>query len=347
MSYNLVLNSSNVVQGTFNNTYQYSFINGNFDVPEDSEISVSSITIPYSWVNVSAALGNNVIGYAVPSSTTQSAYYSKTLPDGFYTVNDLNNELHKLMFYNGHYWALQAGGVIQYNSTNIVYPLSLVYNTTTYTTAVQSIAMPHSTDIVNVFGASWAVGNNNSGTAWSYPADAVVNANNLFSFLIPQTVTTTTGSLGFILGFTGANSSPSNVSSGSPPNGTFYPSIGQYLAIAGTNPKYGNYLLTTGNSLTTPPYIPPLGSQVNSIVVRCNLVSNDVTNTTDILDSFPITSTYGSNINYQPQIDHWMKMKAGRHNKLVLYFADQNLNPLIMLDNNILVTLMIKLPKKK
>ena len=75
--------------------------------------------------------------------------------------------------------------------------------------------------------------------------------------------------------------------------------------------------------------------------------NNDYIYTTDILDSFPITSTYGSNINYQPQIDHWMKMKAGRHNSLVLYFADQNLKPLIMLDNNILVTLMIKLPKKK
>ena len=38
MSFSLVLNSSNVVAGSNNNTYKYNFIQGSFNLPENSEI---------------------------------------------------------------------------------------------------------------------------------------------------------------------------------------------------------------------------------------------------------------------------------------------------------------------
>ena len=52
MSYNLVINSSNVVN-SLNNQYRYDFINGSFEIPENAEIMISSLQIPYSWYNIS------------------------------------------------------------------------------------------------------------------------------------------------------------------------------------------------------------------------------------------------------------------------------------------------------
>ena len=57
MSYNLVINSSNVVN-SLNNQYRYDFINGSFEIPENSEIMISSLQIPYSWYNISTRYNN-------------------------------------------------------------------------------------------------------------------------------------------------------------------------------------------------------------------------------------------------------------------------------------------------
>ena len=59
MSFSLVLNSSNVVAGSNNNTYRYNFIQGSSNLKDDSEISVSPVIIPYSFYNISAAYNNN------------------------------------------------------------------------------------------------------------------------------------------------------------------------------------------------------------------------------------------------------------------------------------------------
>jgi hypothetical protein len=86
----------------------------------------------------------------------------------------------------------------------------------------------------------------------------------------------------------------------------------------------------------------PLGTNVNSVIVRCNLVNNSVASPTDILDSFPITSTFGSNINYTPNYEKWIKMKSGTYSNIIVSFWDQNLNPIIALDPNVLITLLIR-----
>ena len=43
-----------------------------------------------------------------------------------------------------------------------------------------------------------------------------------------------------------------------------------------------------------------VGSTVNALVLRCNLVSNNVAVPSDVLDLVPINSTFGSNITYNP-----------------------------------------------
>ena len=46
--------------------------------------------------------------------------------------------------------------------------------------------------------------------------------------------------------------------------------------------------------------LPPVGSTVNSVIIRCSLVDNSSCMPSDILDSFAIDGTYGSNLNYSP-----------------------------------------------
>lgn len=86
----------------------------------------------------------------------------------------------------------------------------------------------------------------------------------------------------------------------------------------------------------------PTGSTVNSIIVRCSLVSNNVGFPSDILDSFSINATFGSNITYYPSFEKWVKIKNGTYNSLIITFVDQSFNSLVMLDPSICVTLKIK-----
>ena len=322
MSFNLTLNSSNVVNGTTNNTYQYNFPNGSFNIPDGSEMAISQITIPYSWVNISSALGNNVLGYAIPQGSSIQYFYT-TLPDRFYDISALNLALQTLFKTNGHYWSVLPSGAT--GSVNLVYyyPITISTNYALYTNTITSITILTSANIATVFGSGASSG------SWggTYPT-TLLSTYNYASLFIPSTTST---SIGYILGFTGGNSiiSPSSV------NGSFYPTLGVSSSSINSN----------GNSLTSFPPFPAQGSTVNGVVVRCNLVSNYISNQMDILDAFPITSYYGNNINYVPIADNWIKVKGGKYNNLSIYFQDQNLNPLKIIDPNVLITLLIRFPQ--
>jgi hypothetical protein len=90
------------------------------------------------------------------------------------------------------------------------------------------------------------------------------------------------------------------------------------------------------------PVIAPLGSTINSIVVRCSILKNNVTVPSDILDSFPIDVQYGSNINYNPSFEKWIPINDGTYSNFLLSFVDQNLNTIYSKDSTIGVTLLIR-----
>jgi len=54
------------------------------------EIAVGSIALSYSWFNISALLGNNLIGYATSIS---GAITQLTIPDGVYGLSNINSFL--------------------------------------------------------------------------------------------------------------------------------------------------------------------------------------------------------------------------------------------------------------
>jgi hypothetical protein len=88
--------------------------------------------------------------------------------------------------------------------------------------------------------------------------------------------------------------------------------------------------------------ITPIGSAVNSLLMTCNLVNNAVAMPSNILCGIPITSTFGSNINFSPSYEQWVKISQGKYSTMVLQFTDQNYNPLQALDSNVLIVLNIR-----
>ena len=69
--FNLVINSNNVAN-SLNNSYEYKFKNGNFTVPENSEMMITSFQIPYAWYNISSRYNNNNFRIHWPTSTVNS-----------------------------------------------------------------------------------------------------------------------------------------------------------------------------------------------------------------------------------------------------------------------------------
>ena len=119
------------------------------------------------------------------------------------------------------------------------------------------------------------------------------------------------------------------------------------------NSRFGNFIgFTTGTYptpiLRTTDYSvlsnkTSIGSYVNSIIIHSSLVNNPVVSPSDIIDAFQIVDTkFGSNINYQPSVEKFVRLTKGTYNSMIIYLTDQNNNPLTLLDNNLLITLLFK-----
>ena len=132
MSFTLVLNSSNVSNTSTNTSFKYNFINGGFQI-KDMEMCVSSITIPYSFYNVSSYYNNRTFSLIFPTAATTSTV-SITLPEGFYSVTDINSYIQQICLDNGAYLIDSSG--------NYVYYQQLVYNSTYYSVQLLLYSVP-------------------------------------------------------------------------------------------------------------------------------------------------------------------------------------------------------------
>ena len=280
MSNVLVINSSNLVQGTNNSTYQYNFISGSFVIPDNAEICISNMTIPYSWYNVNAQYYNNASFQYTWTVLGVKTTYTIILPNGYYAVSDINNYLQGQMILAGQY-------LVDGNGNNVYY-LSLQYDTPYYAVQVLSFAVPTALPVGYIQPSNWL----------GYPSVAST----------PQLIVQA-NSFGLLIGFTAGT----------------YPTVVQAT----------NYSVISN--------ITPNGSPVNSLIIQCSLVNNNVTMPSNIIDSMPITSSYGTNINYQPPYEKWVKLSKGRYSNMTITLLDQNFNRLVALDSNILMTFLIKI----
>jgi len=140
----IVLNSSNIVQGSNNSSLIYNFPNSvKFS---NHQIAVQSVSLYYSWTNInSTTLKNNVFTYSWIVGVT-STTYTITIPDGLYEIADINAFLQFRMIMNGTY-------LINSSSQNVYYAEFLV-NPNTY--SVNIITYPVPTTLPSGFSAPTA-----------------------------------------------------------------------------------------------------------------------------------------------------------------------------------------------
>ena len=144
-----------------------------------------------------------------------------------------------------------------------------------------------------------------------------------------------------------------------PATGYWSATVGNGLPTVSTTPyvtfpatsSLGSVLGFTAGIYPTSPYTSnassqsnttPNGSTVNGIIVRCNLLDNNITMPSDILDCIPINAQFGSNITYSPSFPKWIKLKDGTYNNMTITLTDQNYNTIYARDPNLIITFMIR-----
>jgi len=280
MSFNLVLNSSNVLPPN-NSSFQYKFINGSFKVGKNAEICISEFIIPYSWFNITQTYNNNTFIF----TDWLDISHTIVLPNGFYQVSDINSYYINYCLNNGLY-------LVSSNGLNVVYNAFLT-NATYYSNQILSYAVPTLAQFNDPNGSyvGWTLGKNWIGFPTTNKAPSITILNNGFQ-----------NYLGFKAGVYGGGTQDTSYLSNITPNAT----------------------------------------TVNSLVVRCSLINNNTAMPSDILDSFSINSTFGSNIVYEPKFEKWVKVKEGTYSTFTLTLVDQNFNTVYAQDPNVCITLLLK-----
>lgn len=124
----ILINTSNVSSPN-KNQYTYKFVGGGLELEPTKKhsIAVSSVTIPYSFFNISDIYNNRNFSLIVNGTT-----YNINLPASFMTVDDLNKYL-QWWFIQNNMYTLDVYG-------NYVYYMELEYNISRY--AVETIFYP-------------------------------------------------------------------------------------------------------------------------------------------------------------------------------------------------------------
>ena len=308
MIYNLIINSSNNV-GVYNSVFKYDFIGGNFQINPNSEMCIASLQIPYAWFNLNTVVYNNTsLSYKFYYGSGSSNTYNISFLDGFYTLNDINNYIQQYMISQNQYF-------VNTNTGLNLYYIQIVTNTTYY--ANQWVLSPGPTAIpagysvpTNVIGGITYTGFNcNPSTK---PGGGTQNffCNSSFTYT-PQIIIasyTGTKSIGSIIGFL-AGTYPSTLQTSS------------YNILSNTLPNATN---------------------VNSLVIRADLVSNAVSMPTDVLDCVNINVPFGSSILYTPSYEKWVSIQSGSFTNFSLYIQDQNFNQIQTNDYNITISILLK-----
>lgn len=132
----LVLNTNNVVKDGQNNKLVYNFPNSvKFD---KTYLSVASVSMYYSWFNITSAYNNNTFTFSWTSTLTTPnlTTYTLTLPDGLYEVTTINQYLQWFCIANGLYLIAPSG---QY-----VYFAEFVINESQYKVQINTFYVPTS-----------------------------------------------------------------------------------------------------------------------------------------------------------------------------------------------------------
>ena len=122
--YNIIVNSSHVVQNSLNNNYNYQFKQGSVEIPENCECMITAASIPYSFYNITQKYNNNQFKFYYPTGTNTYTAFTIIIPDGFYTQSTFSSYLQQWSIDNKLYMVDASG--------NNFYFFSYAANTTLY-----------------------------------------------------------------------------------------------------------------------------------------------------------------------------------------------------------------------
>jgi hypothetical protein len=87
----------------------------------------------------------------------------------------------------------------------------------------------------------------------------------------------------------------------------------------------------------------PQITPVSSIIVTCSLLNNKFSNPQTIIYSFsPTNTSFGSIIETSPNELAFIDIQDGNYSDFDITFLDQNFNPLLIRDSNLIIQLLIK-----
>jgi len=136
----ICLTQANVVQGSGNSSFVYRFpTSANLD---NHSIALASLTLYSCWFNVTAALGNNKLSLTIYPADAYTFTYSIVIPDGSYSVANLNSYL--------QYWAIQNSLYLIDANGDYVYFLNIAVNAVRYAIEIQSFSCPYNGDIATL-----------------------------------------------------------------------------------------------------------------------------------------------------------------------------------------------------
>lgn len=300
----LILNQSNIVPNTANSRLEYTFPAGNVSIQKGQKLALASLQMFYSTFNITAVNNNNVFSYVWVDGTEHSV----VVPNGYYTIQTLNEFLQFTMINNTHY-------LIDNDTNNNVYFLTLGTNASTYKVELTCFQMN-----ATLFPIGAGAGQ------YSYPAGAtwvVPTASILPMFRIPAT------SFRDVIGFSNAGYYPQGAS-------------GSYAeaTIAGVPPAQTQSPSYASNLVFSSDVVPQV-SPLSSYLVRCNLINNNYAVPNDLLYSFSPQAVFGDQFTIAPNQLIFINIQEGQYNKFAVEFADQNNKPVAIEDPNFVVLLII------
>lgn len=127
MSANIILNKNNI-NNNFNSELRYEF-NKPHTFQKGDTIALSHINLFYSWFNITSVYNNNKFQYVWwDNNGLLTDIVDVVIPDGYYSVNTLNEYLQSVMVKNNHYLT---------NGSNNIYFIEFLTNSTYYSTEIR------------------------------------------------------------------------------------------------------------------------------------------------------------------------------------------------------------------
>ena len=278
-----------------------------------SKLSIGSISIPYSWRNITSALGNNTFSYVFNGMTRVV-----TVPDGFYSLVELYAYLQSVMVMCGDYLVNPASAY--------VYFLELAYNTPVYRIQFNSYAITYPL-----------------ASGWTVPSTWGGSINNSY---VTSSGTPTISSATITGGGSGTLANAYMII---PYSATTTRNLYDYFGLTYATSPYIPYQCYNAPGTSTVSQLgdkAPRQSFVDSLVLTSPQIKNMFTSNqnnvpTNVISCIQINTTYGNNISLAQFFTTWMPFATNSIKYLDFIITDQEGNDVFLEDLSTTMELII------